>query len=494
MSGWLGIHFGGLRTKLGVTAQGVVMPLNLPPNITSIPSTVAFDASQGSFCIGEEAENLRNLDPKNAVWNLPGLLFPPKGDQFLQAVLADSCITLEVDQNQGAAVNFEGELYEVAELVKFFFAEVKDLVEGSLNASFEKAAITVPGSAGASHRAAVLEAAESAGFTEVRLISEPAAAAAGAYHQNAQGDAEIGVANFGYTCSSLALVTKGDGVFEQLMGVSGPGLWETDLAVAGVLADALSGNDKIDVSEGSPNFDRLWAAAASLRVQSSTSGKTEITVENLELKDGSRSAAKLSVTTENIKDLLSESLEWLDGAGEKLNAIGKADTVIAVHEEPMPEGQAVVKAKNAFGVNPDLTPSPSDSVVLGAAVLAGIKQKDFPDLLIMESAGYAYGIEVAEKGFHPVLKANNTIPLNASQTFTTSTDNQKEVAVNVYEGLGDTIDENTYIGSFTLSGIPEAPAGSAQVKLTFEIDANGIFSVKGMETESGTELTVTKQT
>jgi molecular chaperone DnaK len=358
--------------------------------------------------------------------------------------------------------------------------------------------VTVPAYFNDAHRQATKDAGRVAGLDVKRIINEPTAAAL-AYGLDKKKNEKIAVYDFGGGTFDIS-VLEVDEDMVRVLATNG----DTHLGgdnIDQVLIDWLIAEFKkesgIDVSKDKMVLQRLKEAAEKAKIELSSTMETEINLPFLTAdQTGPKhlaiklSRAKLEQLT---ADLIERSMEPTRKclADAKLSA-GQIDEIVMVGGQTrMP---AIVEAvKKFFGKDPNRTVNPDEVVAIGAAVQAGVLAGDVKDLLLVDVTPLSLGIETLGGVMTKLIERNSTIPCKKSETFSTASDNQTSVEINVLQGERDMARDNRSIGKFHLEGIPPAPRGLPQVEVTFDIDANGILNVSARDkgTNKETKITIT---
>jgi molecular chaperone DnaK len=396
MENWLAIHFGGAHTRFGEVENKQPVLLTLSGNIDSIPTVIAYDIEKDEFLIGEDAVAIREKDPCNAVWNLPCILYPSKTDSFIAVVNEMAINTIDFYEDNSCIVTLGGEKYRGEELVRVYFSLLKDFIEEKLGRSFDNVVITIPSGATIRHRTSLLRIAGEAGFGKCRLISEAGAFAMAEGFGTKEEHTACSVV-LGYSASGGCVVEVEDGVFEVNTTTSQPfpGIWNTDIYTAEALQQSLQSDLDINIERTDPAFDSLIVGAGEARQKSSSIPDFKITIPSVDYRNGESGNVNFNLTGKKLKEDFQDITDWLPDLAEEIAESSKFDKLIVAHEEPTPAGAVESAAQDAFGRRPDQRINTPDSIVLGAAVLAGIVSGDFPELLLMERGNCSIGLEVA---------------------------------------------------------------------------------------------------
>ncbi|MFA6160494.1 MAG: molecular chaperone DnaK, partial [Parcubacteria group bacterium] len=367
--------------------------------------------------------------------------------------------------------------------------------EEKLGEKIEEAVITVPAYFDDSQRKATKEAGEIAGLKVRRIINEPTAAAL-AYGFNKKKDEKIAVYDLGGGTFDISILEVGDDTVEvkSTNGDTHLGGDDFDQIIISWIISEFKKQEGIDLGNDSLALQRIKEAAEKAKIELSTAADTEINQPFITTDANGPKHLVMKITRakleELVGDLVKKTLEPTRKAlaDAKLEAKDINEIVMVGGMTRMP---LVIKTvEEFFGKKVNLTVNPDEVVALGAAIQGGVLQGDVKDVLLLDVTPLTLGIETMGGVRTPLIDRNTTVPTAKSQIFSTAADNQPSVEIHVLQGEREMAVDNKTLGRFILDGIPPSPRGIPQVEVTFDIDANGILSVKAKDKATGKEQSI----
>ncbi len=363
----------------------------------------------------------------------------------------------------------------------------------------EEAVITVPAYFDDSQRKATKDAGEIAGFKVRRIINEPTAAAL-AYGLDKKKDEKVVVYDFGGGTFDVSVldITGGDTdksvEVKSTDGDSHMGGEDIDQKIITWIGEEFKKESGIDITKDELALQRLKEAAEKAKHELSTVTESEINIPFITSDASGPRHLLLKLSRAKLEELAREYIDRsieitkkaVTASGYQLSEIN--EIILVGGQTRMPAIQQAVK--NLFGKEPNLSINPDEVVALGAAVQAGIFQGDVKDVLLLDVTPLSLGIETMGGVATKLIDKNTTIPTSKSQIFSTAADNQTQVEIHIVQGEREMAADNKTLGRFILDGIPPAPRGMPQVEVTFDLDANGILSVKAKDKASGKEQSI----
>ena len=458
------------------------------------PSIVAVSKA-GDRLVGLLAKRQGVTNPKNTLFSIKRLIGRKFDDAEVQRDKQWLPYELQKAANGGVEIKMQEKFYRPEEISAMVLQKLKQDAEEKLGQKIEEAIITVPAYFDDSQRKATQAAGEIAGFKVRRIINEPTAAAL-AYGFNKKKNEQIVVYDFGGGTFDLSVLEVSADTIEVKAtgGDTHLGGDDFDQRIIKWIVDEFRKQEGIDLSKDTLALQRLKEAAERAKHELSTTVESELNIPFV-TSDASGpkhlvmrfSRAKLE---ELVRDMIDKSIEItkqvVKESGFKMEDI---DEIILVGGQTrMP---AMVEAvKKLFGKEPNRTINPDEVVALGAAVQGGILQGEVKDVLLLDVTPLSLGIETLGSVMTRLIDKNTTIPTQKSQTFSTAADGQTTVEIHVLQGEREMAGDNKTLARFILDGIPPSPRGIPQVEVTFDIDANGVLSVKAKDKATTKEQSV----
>ena len=496
----VGIDLGTTFSEVAVMQGGEPVVISSAEGSHLFPSIVAISKT-GERLVGQIAKRQAIVNPENTIYSIKRFMGRKWGEPIGRELPVEEDArrkTYKVTRgpNNEVRVLMGGKEYSPPEISAMILQKLKVDAEAFLGEKVTDAVITVPAYFNDAQRQATKDAGTIAGLNVVRIINEPTAAAL-AYGLDKKKNEIIAVYDLGGGTFDISVLDIGEGTFQvkSTAGDTHLGGDDFDQRIIDWLCEEFKKDQGIDLRQDRMALQRLKEAAEKAKIELSTVMQTDVNLPFITADASGPKHMNITLSRAKLEQLVMDLVEkTLEPCKQAVADAGKTtaqiDEVILVGGQTrMPIVQQ--KVKQFFGKEPNKSVNPDEVVAIGAAIQAGVLKGEVKEVLLLDVTPLTLGIETLGGVMTPLISRNTTIPTSKSQIFSTATDSQPSVEIHVLQGERQMANDNRTLGRFMLDGILPAPRGMPQVEVTFDIDANGILSVKALDKGTGKEQKIT---
>ena len=492
MSKIIGIDVGTTNSCVAVMEGGSPKVIFSSEGRNVIPSVV----DPVKNIVGDVAKRQTVINPRSTIFSIKRLMGRKYSDKSVDYDKKWLPYEIANGKNGMVVVKVEGRTFTPQEISAKILAKIKADAENYLGGKVTQAVITVPAYFDDSQRQATKQAGEIAGLEVLRIINEPTAAAL-AYGLDKKHAHTIAVYDLGGGTFDISVLELGEGVYEvkATNGDTHLGGDDFDKLIVDYLSDQFKKENNIDLRSDPQALQRLRDAAEKSKIELSSTQESDINLPFITQGPSGPLHLTTKLTRAKLEQIVDELIKQtrepvkacLKDAKKTVKDIDEVVLVGGMTRMP----KVVRLVKEFFGKEPHKGINPDEVVAVGAAVQAGVLGGEVKHVLLVDVPPLTLGIETLGGVSTPLIDRNTTVPTSKSQVFSTAGDNQTQVEINVLQGERPMVNDNKSLGRFVLDGIPPAPRGVPQIEVSFDIDANGILSVKAKDKATGKEQSIT---